>query len=51
MVDVVLDKKEVAQIWEKLLETHQKDIQPNRALVETILKEEVVFLIFNLEHL
>ncbi|PIF30098.1 hypothetical protein CLU81_0499 [Flavobacterium sp. 9] len=39
MVDVVLDKKEVAQIWEKLLETHQKDIQPNRALVETILKE------------
>ncbi|MBF4506721.1 hypothetical protein IRZ83_08570 [Flavobacterium sp. JLP] len=36
---VTLDKKEVAQIWKKLIETHQKDTQPNRELVETILRE------------
>ncbi|MBF4514867.1 hypothetical protein IRZ71_00835 [Flavobacterium sp. ANB] len=36
---VTLDKKEVAQIWKKLIETHQKDTKPNRELVETILRE------------
>ncbi|WP_428230286.1 hypothetical protein [Flavobacterium sp.] len=34
-----VDKKEVAQIWKKLIETHQKDTKPNMYLVETILKE------------
>ncbi|WP_291285873.1 hypothetical protein [Flavobacterium sp.] len=38
-VSTVLDKKEVAQIWKKLIETHQKDTKPNMYLVETILKE------------
>lgn len=34
-----LDKKEVSQIWKKLIEAHQKDAKPNRQLVETILNE------------
>lgn len=34
-----LDKKEVLQIWKKLIEAHQKDTKPNMLLVETILKE------------
>ncbi|OMQ10936.1 hypothetical protein [[Flexibacter] sp. ATCC 35103] len=38
-VHTTLDKKEVAQIWKKLIETHQKDTKPNMYLVETILKE------------
>lgn len=36
---VALDKKQVSQIWKKLIEAHQKDTKPNRYLVETILKE------------
>ena len=36
---VALDKKEVTQIWKKLIESHQKDTKPNRELVETILRE------------
>lgn len=36
---VTLDKKEVTQIWKKLIESHQKDTKPNRELVETILRE------------
>ncbi|WP_264536086.1 hypothetical protein [Flavobacterium sp. N1736] len=36
---VGLNKKEVSQIWKKLIEAHQKDTKPNRYLVETILKE------------
>ncbi|WP_456312918.1 hypothetical protein [Pseudomonas shirazensis] len=36
---VTLDKKEVAQTWKKLIETHQKDTKPNRELVEAILRE------------
>lgn len=39
LVKVVLDKKEVSQIWKKLIEGHQKDTKPNMFLVETILKE------------
>ncbi|SHM93813.1 hypothetical protein [Flavobacterium chilense] len=38
-VNTTLDKKEVAQIWKKLIEAHQKDTKPNMYLVETILKE------------
>ncbi|KQB38414.1 hypothetical protein [Flavobacterium aquidurense] len=38
-VHTALDKKEVAQIWKKLIETHQKDTKPNLYLAETILKE------------
>lgn len=38
-VNTTLDKKEVSQIWKKLIETHQKDTKPNMYLVETILKE------------
>ncbi|MGE6354802.1 hypothetical protein ACQKCJ_13125 [Flavobacterium sp. NPDC079362] len=38
-VSTVLDKKEVAQIWKKLIEAHQKDAKPNMYLVETIVKE------------
>lgn len=34
-----LDKKEVAQIWKKLIEAHQKDKQVNMYLAETITKE------------
>lgn len=34
-----IDKKEVAQIWKKLIEAHQKDTKPNMYLAETILKE------------
>ncbi|MEN2399702.1 hypothetical protein GKZ90_0007930 [Flavobacterium sp. MC2016-06] len=34
-----IDKKEVSQIWKKLIEAHQKDAQPNMLLVRTILKE------------
>lgn len=34
-----LDKKEVAQTWKKLIESHQKDKQVNMVLVETISKE------------
>lgn len=34
-----LDKKEVLQIWKKLIEAHQKDAKPNMLLVGTILKE------------
>ncbi|MCP2026877.1 hypothetical protein L1276_002021 [Flavobacterium sp. HSC-32F16] len=34
-----LDKKEVAQAWKKLIETHQKDKKPAMSLVETIIKE------------
>ena len=34
-----VDKKEVAQIWKKLIESHQKDAKPNMYLAETILKE------------
>jgi hypothetical protein len=34
-----LDKKEITQIWKKLVETHQKDAKPNRYLAETILYE------------
>lgn len=34
-----LDKKEISQIWKKLIEAHQKDAKPNRHLVETILNE------------
>ena len=37
--NAALDKKEVAQIWKKLIEAHQKDTKPNMYLVETILKE------------
>lgn len=37
--NVTLDKKEVTQIWKKLIEAHQKDTKPNMYLVETILKE------------
>lgn len=36
---VALDKKQVSQVWKKLIEAHQKDTKPNRYLVETILKE------------
>lgn len=36
---VALDKKEVTQIWKKIIESHQKDTNPNRELVETILRE------------
>lgn len=39
LVNTILDKKEVAQIWKKLIEAHQKDTKPNMYLVETILKE------------
>ncbi|TDW49748.1 hypothetical protein EV144_102171 [Flavobacterium sp. 270] len=39
VVKVNLDKKEVAQIWKKLIEAHQKDTKPNLALAETIVKE------------
>ncbi|WP_281634712.1 hypothetical protein [Flavobacterium luteolum] len=35
----VLDQKEVAQSWKKLIEAHQKDKTVNMYLVETILKE------------
>ncbi|MDA6072019.1 hypothetical protein NJT12_20550 [Flavobacterium sp. AC] len=38
-VNTTVDKKEVAQIWKKLIEAHQKDAKPNMYLVETILKE------------
>lgn len=34
-----VDKKEVVQIWKKLIEAHQKDTKPNMYLVETIIKE------------
>lgn len=34
-----LDKKEISQIWKKLIEAHQKDTKPNRYLVQTILNE------------
>ncbi len=34
-----LNKKEVAQLWKKLIEAHQKDTKPNMVLVETIIKE------------
>ena len=37
--NAALDKKEVAQVWKKLIEAHQKDTKPNMYLVETILKE------------
>jgi hypothetical protein len=37
--NVTLDKKEIAQVWKKLIEAHQKDTKPNMYLVETILKE------------
>lgn len=33
------NKKEVLQIWKKLIETHQKDTKPNMLLVEAILQE------------
>ncbi|MBE8725343.1 hypothetical protein [Flavobacterium hungaricum] len=36
---VALDKKEVSQIWKKLIEAHQKDSKPDMYLVETIVKE------------
>jgi hypothetical protein len=39
IVKVTLDKKEVTQIWKKLIESHQKDTKPSRELVETILRE------------
>lgn len=39
VIKVDLDKKEVAQIWKKLIEAHQKDTKPNLALAETIVKE------------
>ncbi|MFH6998331.1 hypothetical protein ACHRVZ_10395 [Flavobacterium sp. FlaQc-57] len=38
-VNTAVDKKEVAQIWKKLIEAHQKDKTPNMYLVETILRE------------
>ncbi|OXA92914.1 hypothetical protein [Flavobacterium hercynium] len=38
-VKVSLDKKEINQLWKKVIEAHQKDTKPNRLLVETILKE------------
>ena len=38
-VNTTVDKKEVAQTWKKLVESHQKDKQPNMYLVETILRE------------
>ncbi|GIQ59324.1 hypothetical protein Flavo103_24600 [Flavobacterium collinsii] len=33
------EKKNVLQIWKKVIENHQKDTKPNMLLVETILKE------------
>ncbi|MHC0440012.1 hypothetical protein [Flavobacterium sp. 3-210] len=33
------DKKEVAQTWKNLIESHQKDSKPDMYLVETILRE------------
>jgi hypothetical protein len=39
LAKATLDKKEVAQIWKKLIEAHQKDTKPNMYLVETIIKE------------
>jgi len=38
-VNTTLDKKEVAQVWKKLIEAHQKDTKPNMYLVETIIRE------------
>lgn len=38
-VKTILNKKEVAQSWKKLIEAHQKDKIVNMYLVETILKE------------
>jgi hypothetical protein len=38
-VSIAVDKKEVAQIWKKLIEAHQKDAKPNMYLVETIVRE------------
>ncbi|KFF06996.1 hypothetical protein [Flavobacterium reichenbachii] len=38
-VKTAVDKKEVSQIWKKLIEAHQKDKQPNMLLVSVILKE------------
>lgn len=38
-VKVSLDKKEINQLWKKVIEAHQKDTKPNRLLAETILKE------------
>ena len=37
--NTAIDKKEVAKIWKKLIEAHQKDKTPNMYLVETILRE------------
>ena len=34
-----LDTKEIAQIWKKLIEAHQKDTKPNMFLAETIVRE------------
>ncbi|MCV9929416.1 hypothetical protein OIU83_17255 [Flavobacterium sp. LS1R49] len=34
-----LDKKQVEQIWEKIVTAHQKDTKPNMMLVESILGE------------
>ncbi|WP_233209638.1 hypothetical protein [Flavobacterium sp. 9] len=39
LVKINFKNKEVYETWKKLIEAHRKDNQPNRALVETILKE------------
>ena len=39
MTKSVLDKKEVLQAWKKLIETHQKDTNPNKYLVQAILRQ------------
>ncbi|MTH14986.1 hypothetical protein [Flavobacterium sp. LC2016-01] len=39
MTKTSLDKKTVAQTWKNLIETHQKDKNPDMYLVETIVKE------------
>ncbi|WP_166922915.1 hypothetical protein [Flavobacterium poyangense] len=38
-VKATLDKKEVLQLWKKVIEARQKDTKPNLFLVEAILKE------------
>lgn len=34
-----LNKKQVQEVWDKLIEVHQNDVKPNKMLVEVILKE------------
>ncbi|KRD10938.1 hypothetical protein ASE21_04245 [Flavobacterium sp. Root901] len=39
LTKTTVDKKEIAQVWKKLIEAHQKDKQVNMYLTETIVKE------------